>query len=84
VYRSPESIEEDLALFVFVQGTDPECVLLLEATAGATWRYALARQTKWGLKAKLDGQPIWERAPNHRPQADRDTPFLVLPQRPTK
>jgi len=80
VFRSPESVSGDVAVFVFVQGTDPECVLLLETTSEGEWRYGLARQTKWGLKAELDGHPAWERAPNHRPNSTRNTPFLVLPQ----
>jgi len=82
VFRSPESASGDVAVFVFVQGTDPECTLLLDATSEGMWRYGLARQTKWGLKAELDGHLAWERTPNHRPDATRNTPFLVLPQKP--
>src|SRR2546427_127274 len=36
VYRSPASAVDEVALFVFVQGTDPECVLLLEANSDKT------------------------------------------------
>jgi hypothetical protein len=82
VFRSPESSGGDATIFVFVQGTDPECVLLLETAEDARWRYALARQTKFGLKAELDGRVVWEREPNHRPQATPQTPFLVLAQPP--
>ncbi len=38
----------DLALFAFVQGTDPEVVLLLEATdagKGQPWRYPSTRRS---------------------------------------
>ena len=42
-YRSPESAADDVGLFLFVQGTDPECVLLLEAKADKSWRYAFAQ-----------------------------------------
>jgi hypothetical protein len=80
VFRSPDSGPDDVAVFVFVQGTDPECMLMLETTAEGEWRYALSRQTKWGLKAELDGKQVWERKPNHQPNADPKTPFLVLPQ----
>jgi hypothetical protein len=78
VFRSPMSLEDDVAVFAFVQGTDPECTLLLEATPEKQWRYALARQTKWGLKVELDGKPIWDVAPLGRPQPQ--SPFVVLPQ----
>ncbi len=82
VFRSPESTADDYGVFVFVQGTDPECVLLLRASGEREWRYALARQTKFGLRATLDRQPIWDRRPNQQPQRDPKTPFLVLSQEP--
>jgi hypothetical protein len=82
VYRVPESPGPDGAVFVFVQGTDPECVLLVETSVADGWRYALARQTKFGLKAEIDGRVVWERDPNHRPAATPETPFLVLAQEP--
>jgi hypothetical protein len=78
VFRSPESEDGDLAIFVLVQGTDPECVLILDANVQEGWRYALTRQSKWGLKAELDGRVIWEQAPNHRPEKTADSPFLVI------
>jgi hypothetical protein len=82
IFRWPESAGDDGAVFVFVQGTDPECMLLLESLEAARWRYALTRQTKWALKAELDGRVIWERDPNHRPERTPETPFLVLAQEP--
>jgi hypothetical protein len=83
LFRSPASAAVDVALFVFVQGTDPECVLLVEATQEKGWRFALARMTKWGLKAELDGKPVWERLPVGRPETtDPQTPFIVLAQQP--
>src|SRR5262245_3250862 len=82
VYRSPASAEEDVAVFLFVQGTDPECVLLLKAAPNEGWRYSLTRQTKWGLKADLDGTSVWERTSTGRPEAEPQSPFIVLPQTP--
>jgi len=75
VYRSPETAEGDTALFLFVQGTDPEGVLTLQATADKKWRYALSRQTKAVVKAKLDDKqvldlPIWK--------AEPDSAFFVV------
>jgi hypothetical protein len=52
----------DLALFAFVQGTDPEVVLLLETTDGAKgqeWRYGLTRRSAVALEADLDGKKVW-------------------------
>jgi hypothetical protein len=60
VFRSPAELDDDIALFVFVQGTDPECVLLLQATAEGAWQYALTRQTKWPLKIELDASEVAE------------------------
>jgi hypothetical protein len=79
VFRSPESLADDVAMFVFVQGTDPECTLLLEATEKKEWRYALARQTKWGLTVELDQTLIWNASPTSK--AKEDAPFKVFPQK---
>jgi hypothetical protein len=57
------SEEHNVALFLFVQGTDPECTLLLTIEDDKTWHYALARQTSFGLKAELDEAVVWERVP---------------------
>lgn len=53
----------DGALFAFVQGTDPEVMLLLEAFQGAdrsAWEYALTRDSGVALQADLDRKRIWE------------------------
>jgi hypothetical protein len=47
----------------FVQGTDPEAVLLLEAVRQGgrpRWQYAFARATAGGLEARLDRMVVWE------------------------
>jgi hypothetical protein len=52
----------DGALFAFVQGTDPEVILSLEAHRAAgdsKWQYALTRRSMVALEARLDGNPIW-------------------------
>ena len=54
----------DGAVFAFVQGTDPEVLLLLEAVAQSDgtpgWQYAFARATSGGLEAQLDGKLVWK------------------------
>jgi hypothetical protein len=76
VYRTPAELEADVAIFAFVQGTDPECVLLLEATAEGKWRYAVTRQTNWPLEVELDGNQIADFPSISR--TPPESPFFVL------
>jgi hypothetical protein len=70
----------DGAVLAFVQGTDPELLLLLEAVVidkRPQWQYALSRSTSGGLEAKLDEKVIWQA----EELADTDSPtnpHLVL------
>lgn len=54
----------DGALFVFVQGTDPDVWLLIEAvpTAGqpsAKWQFAVARMNSIEIAVEHNGKPAW-------------------------
>lgn len=53
----------DGAIFGFVQGTDPEVLLLIEALENAkgqrSWQYAAVRATSGELSAKFDGNTVW-------------------------
>jgi hypothetical protein len=52
----------DAGVFGFVQGTDPEAVLLLEAVrqdGRPRWQFAFARATAGGLEARLDKMLVW-------------------------
>lgn len=54
----------DGALFVLVQGNDPEILVLLEVLQSSggdppPWRYSLARVSSMQMKARLDGTEIW-------------------------
>jgi hypothetical protein len=55
----------DGGLFVFVQGTDPEIWLLLEAQrsgqSAAQWKFALARMNSVTLFVDYDGREVWRR-----------------------
>lgn len=71
-YQTKRSDLLDGALFAFVQGTDPEVMLILEAVRQVdrtAWQYALTRDSGVGLEADLDGKRIWE-APNSAGAAD--------------
>jgi hypothetical protein len=76
LYRSPAELDEDIALFVFVQGTDPECVLQLQVAAEGVWQYAITRQTKWPVRVDLDGKVVAEYPSIGKTPAG--SPFLVL------
>lgn len=52
----------DGAVFAYVQGTDPEVLLLLEAVGEKDrfrWQYAFSRATGGGLEARLDDKVVW-------------------------
>ncbi|MBC7816930.1 MAG: hypothetical protein IAG10_08595 [Planctomycetaceae bacterium] len=56
----------DGALFVFVQGTDPELWLMLEARSSAAkggdvWQYALARMNSITFDVQHNGRDVWHR-----------------------
>jgi hypothetical protein len=61
-YKTDRQDLFDGALFAYVQGTDPEVILLLEAhrrDGKAEWKYALTRRSMLALEADLDGERIW-------------------------
>ncbi|MBI3860999.1 MAG: hypothetical protein HY290_03805 [Planctomycetia bacterium] len=66
IYRYKQETPDvlDGALFSFVEATDPEALLLLEARRGKAtgeyeWRYTLARMTSVRLIMRLDGKECW-------------------------
>jgi hypothetical protein len=65
----------DGALFAFVQGTDPEVLLLMEDVVlndRPRWQYAFARATSGALEARLGEQLVWKvaRADDRAPRSD--------------
>jgi hypothetical protein len=61
-YGDQKRDPQDGAVFAFVQATDPELLLLLEARRSggkSQWQYALARQTMWVVQVELEGRPVW-------------------------
>ena len=61
-YSDPDSGLVDGAVFAFVESTDPEALLLLEAHSddtGRSWRYTIARMTSRPSKVMLDKREIW-------------------------
>ena len=60
-YSSPDDQILDGALFAFVQGTDIEALLLIEATGQpeSPWRYGFSRMTGWPVEARYRGKVVW-------------------------
>jgi hypothetical protein len=61
-YSAPEKQIHDGALFVFVQGTDPEVFLLLEARGQSDapeWSFAAARMNSVGFQVRRHDQEVW-------------------------
>lgn len=64
LYRYELPKESDLldgAVFAFVTGTDPEALLLLEATKGdaPTWQFTFVRRTTAGLEGRHRDKVVW-------------------------
>jgi len=78
IYRVPADARTDAALFAFVQGTDPEVVLLVEAVNSTGWRYALARMTVVAIAADLNDARVWELPSNWSLRMAQDQPFRTV------
>jgi hypothetical protein len=64
IYRYAQTTPEapDGALFAFVEGTDPELFLVIEAgrrEQGAVWLYTLARMNSIALRVTHKGREVW-------------------------
>lgn len=75
----------DGAVFAFVMGTDPESLLLIEATRhgdAAKWQYAFVRRTSGELEGRHRGQVVWhaERFPEtHDAQGPNFSVVSLIP-----
>lgn len=70
-YKASDGDVLDGAVFAFVMGTDPESLLLIEATKqgdAAKWQYAFVRRTSGELEGRHRVQVVWhaERFPATR------------------
>ena len=82
-YGKAGSMPEDGALFAFVEGTDPEVFLFVEARPGKDgpeWQYACAPMSCWPLRVTHKGAIVWE-VPR-RWSDDRSKPFFALDDLP--
>jgi hypothetical protein len=70
----------DGAVFAFVQGTDPESLLLIELVQEESqqrWVYAFARRTAGKLEGRLDGKVVWTAPLNPEYKDPRGPHFTV-------
>jgi hypothetical protein len=82
IYRYAAATDEfiDGALFAFVQGTDPEVLLLIEARrqdARLTWQYGLARMTSRALRALHKEEEVWTVPNCWAKVTDRKAPYTA-------
>ena len=85
-YSDPETGLSDGAIIAFVQGTDPEALLLIEARSDeneARWHYGIARCTSWGLAAQIGGKTVYEVPPYYGSGNHTSTSiFFCIHQKP--
>jgi hypothetical protein len=78
--KDPDPKLIDGGLFAFVQGTDPEVVMALEAIGtaeNAVWQYACVRATSGGLEVKHGDEVVWT-ARKHPPGKDPKLPHFAM------
>lgn len=93
VYRYPNPSAEaaylDGAVFAFVEGTDPELLLLVEAVPSSTtpvWQYGIARMNRDAIQMQRDETVIWKAGylpdPNEQSRAPYSTFSADRPLKP--
>ena len=84
---SPDSPTLDGAIFVFVEGTDPEAYLLLEATGTErpVWQFAFARMNIVAFRGLYKGDPVWNVEPvGWDTVFDRHEPYAIIRENPQR
>ena len=75
----------DGALFAFVQGTDPQTILALEARIDGTtagWYFAFVRMASGALTGRFEGQEVYSVPKYDFQNRDPRKPYLLLSQQP--
>jgi len=86
-YSSEAAKVLDGAIFAFVEGTDPEAYLLLEATAGekSAWRFAFARMNIVAFDGLRDGKSVWHVEPVSWDSVfDKHEPYAIIREHPRR
>jgi len=77
----------DGAIFSFANGTNPEVLLILEATKSddkAGWNYGFVQLTGETVTGQLDGKEVWEQRPANPPAVRDSYVNGWLPSEPPK
>ena len=86
-YACPAAQIAEGGLFVFVEATDPEAYLLLEATEGndAHWQFALARMNIVEFRGRYQGEEVWHvDAVDWDTVFDRQEPYAIVRESPRR
>jgi hypothetical protein len=86
-YASPEANVADGGLFVFVEGTDPEAYLLIEARGGGEphWEFAFARMNIVKFTGAYKGEVVWEVEEVSWDEVfDRQQPYAIIREQPRR
>jgi hypothetical protein len=86
-YASPETEGIEGAIFVFVEGTDPEAFVLLEATGkeNPVWQFAFARMNIVEFRGSYQGQVVWQVKPAEWDTVfDRQEPYAIVREKPSR
>jgi hypothetical protein len=79
-YGSAEGKVLDGTIWAFVQGTNPEVLLLVESRPAhdhtSRWNYAFAAMTSYPAEVKRNGKSVWKVARQPIPTPDRRGPYL--------
>ncbi len=86
-YGSAKGTVLDGSLWAFVQGTNPEVLLLVESRPGPDktlrWNYALAAMTSYPAEAKRNGVRVWNIGRQPIPTPNTRGPYLFRYDVPT-
>jgi hypothetical protein len=86
-YSSAEADIVDGAIFVFVEGTDPEAFLLLEAAGDEQpfWRFALARMNLVEFWGRHKGEEVWHVDPADWSSVfEKHVPYFLVREQPRR
>jgi hypothetical protein len=78
-YSAPDQGIVDGALLAFVQGTNPEVLIVIEAFEGSPaariWRYGFARMSSFNLRVQRESRVVWKRDREDVPTRDLSSPY---------
>lgn len=85
-YSSPGAKVVDGAMFVFVEATDPEAILLLEAVGDEPkWQFAFARMNIVPFRALRHGEEAWHVDDVTWDEVfDKEVPYAIVREKPSR